>query len=785
MKVKQKFLRALLVLCMIFSIVPTKVYAMDSVPTSKWTDYAATSFAGGTGTKEDPYQIATAEQLAKLSVDVSNGNSYTGMFFKLTDNIDLNGHRWVPIGIYQQIQNENNECTNQFFAGFIDGNNKTISGLIVDERTDKYAAGLFGIIVNMNSDTVGVKDLTISNANIYASEEGLEDLYAGILVGWASANLGYKITFENITVSGAIEVESTNGNTSVGGMIGKGSRVSATDCKAENISITGASKSGGIVGFDSDSYYENCEVSGKVSGVAKLGGFVGETATGDMGNDDTYPVYKNCIADVDVTGSQLGGFAGYAVYGKFDNCVAFGDVTSTDSFGGVAYTGDLILIGGFMGSSHDATVIVNSCHAAGKITSATTSNYALCTGGFVGVYKGGTFTDCSFDGDKNSGLNSIGAFHNSTGVVAVSGIEAVGSEKTWEICERYYGNHKYGDWTIDKEATCAEEGSKSKYCLHCNKKTEETINKSTSHTWEEGVVTKEATATEKGEKTYTCSVCKTTKKEEIPALGAPAVGEEITSEDGSATYKVTEAGENGNSVTYEAPTDKNQATVVVPATVTINNITYNVTTISDTAFAGNKKLTSVTIGDNVTGFSDKTFKGCSNLKTVDVGNGVTSIPANAFKNFKKLTTVKMGTGVKTIGKNAFYGCKKLKNLTIGKNVVAIGDKAFYKCTSLTKVTIPSKVKTIGKSAFEGCKKLKTVTIGKSVTKIGAKAFYGCSKVKTLTIKSSKLITKKIGSKAFSKTPKSMTVKVPKKKFTAYKSMLIKKGVNKKAKFKKN
>ncbi len=69
------------------------------------------------------------------------------------------------------------------------------------------------------------------------------------------------------------------------------------------------------------------------------------------------------------------------------------------------------------------------------------------------------------------------------------------------------------------------------------------------------------------------------------------------------------------------------------------------------------------------------------------------------------------------------------------------------------------VKTIDKNAFYGCKALKTVTIGKNVTKIGAKAF--------------------------TKTPKSMTVKMPKKKFKAYKAMLIKKGVNKKAKFKKS
>ena len=119
------------------------------------------------------------------------------------------------------------------------------------------------------------------------------------------------------------------------------------------------------------------------------------------------------------------------------------------------------------------------------------------------------------------------------------------------------------------------------------------------------------------------------------------------------------------------------------------------------------------------------------------------------------------------------------------NVTAIEKNAFKKNKNLKKVTIGKNVKTIGKSAFEGCKKVTSITIGKSVEKIGEKAFYGCSKVKTLTIKSTKLTTKKIGSKAFAKTPKSVTVKVPKKKFTAYKSMLIKKGVHKKAKFKKN
>lgn len=96
-----------------------------------------------------------------------------------------------------------------------------------------------------------------------------------------------------------------------------------------------------------------------------------------------------------------------------------------------------------------------------------------------------------------------------------------------------------------------------------------------------------------------------------------------------------------------------------------------------------------------------------------------------------------------------------------------------------------KITAIEKNAFKNNKNIKQVTIGKNVKIIGKQAFYGCSKIKTLTIKSTKLTTKTVGSKAFGKTPKSMTVKVPKKKFKDYKSMLIKRGVSKKAKFKKN
>ena len=68
--------------------------------------------------------------------------------------------------------------------------------------------------------------------------------------------------------------------------------------------------------------------------------------------------------------------------------------------------------------------------------------------------------------------------------------------------------------------------------------------------------------------------------------------------------------------------------------------------------------------------------------------------------------------------------------------------------------------------------------------IGEQAFYGCKKLKYITIKSTKLNTKKVGSKAFTGIKAKATIKVPKKKYNAYKKMLLKKGVSKKAKFRK-
>ena len=80
------------------------------------------------------------------------------------------------------------------------------------------------------------------------------------------------------------------------------------------------------------------------------------------------------------------------------------------------------------------------------------------------------------------------------------------------------GHNYSNDWTIDKAATCQQEGSKSHHCSRCGSKTDVTVIQKTSHNWDAGVVIKNATYSETGVKRYTCNKCGTTKDESIAKL---------------------------------------------------------------------------------------------------------------------------------------------------------------------------------------------------------------------------------------------------------------------------
>lgn len=94
----------------------------------------------------------------------------------------------------------------------VHGNDKTISGMFVDERNNQYCGGLFGrISTQTDGSPVGAEDLTITNATVYVNETGLNECSGAILAGNVMGSDTQYVVFENITVSGSVEVISTNG----------------------------------------------------------------------------------------------------------------------------------------------------------------------------------------------------------------------------------------------------------------------------------------------------------------------------------------------------------------------------------------------------------------------------------------------------------------------------------------------------------------------------------------------------------------------------------------------
>ena len=546
MKEKIKYAGAMLICFIAVLFMQMPVLADDGVPETAWRDNAAADFAGGSGTEADPYQITDGAQLAKIAKDVENGTVYKDAYFRLENDIDLSAHRWNPIGVWKWYENGASE--NKTFAGFLDGNGKTITGLIVDERTDKNSAGLFGNIGdNAGAATnVGAKDLNIVDARIYATDEGMERSSSAILAGYVMANFGHTIRFDNISVSGTITNTKVGKTMISGGLIGEVCRATVDNCQAD-VTIKGGDNTGGFVGIDASSTYTNCKVTGKVTGLWAIGGFVGYAQEADP---RTMSTFKNCDAEVDNVASdrRAGGFSGYMEKGKASSCAALGDVTSS-------VTGWNPKVGGFVGEigTKDATgsAILDKCHAAGKVTAASPDYKA---GGFVGTHTEGTYTECSFDSEKNPGLAAYGEGDEAAVPVEAGTTPAVSGN----LCEDIYGGHAWeSDYTVDVAPTCGTSGSESIHCSRCgNSKSAREIPATGAHDWQ-WVIDTPAAVGVAGSKHEQCSICAATKPAvTIPALedaGASGAGSSGTETSGNTSSGTTAAG------SAAAPADTNAA----------------------------------------------------------------------------------------------------------------------------------------------------------------------------------------------------------------------------------
>ena len=522
---KKKLLGLLLAVFMVLTLAPTTARA--DVATEKWTDFTAPDFAGGSGTKDDPYQIATAGQLAKLAEEVNSGvvgKTHSGEYFKLTAPIDLSGKRWVPIG-YGNLSSKS-------FSGYFDGNNQVITGLYVDERGNNVCAGLFGVVVAGSDETV-LKNFCIENAAIYAgnstdsSVKAHPNIYgAGVLAGSLTTMGSSSATFigvENCQGTGQVDSKMY-----AGGLIGDASRAHVSDCSAD-VSVTGTCVTGGFIGNVFQGSYKNCTAKGSVSGGWGTGGFAGSV----FEYDDSVEI-EHCASYGDVTANNwnTGGFVGYLENGKVSNSVSYGNVTNT-------VTGWKPKTGGFSGTNTHGNI--QNCSAAGVVTG---SHPTIAPGGFIGYDDGGTTAGCAFDQEKNPALNGVGDVKASgSNQIAAVDTKSLNSN----ICGSYNGGHTLSK--VDaKKATHLAEGNKEYWrCENCGcyfsdasgstaiaaadvvipKTAEHTVDSTGWHsdadnhwntcecgeklnlsghsfTW---VIDKEATAEEKGSKHEQCTVC--------------------------------------------------------------------------------------------------------------------------------------------------------------------------------------------------------------------------------------------------------------------------------------
>ena len=191
-------------------------------------DIYADSYAGGDGSKTNPYEIATAKQLAKLARDVNNGNTpqaFLGKYFKLTADIDLKNGIWMPIGKYYNYGDGNG--ANRLFFGKFDGNGHVIKNMHIQwEGTETRSAwGLFSTLQGASSTNL----TTVTNLII-------EDATVEKKPGFDPHGPDYKVG----VVAGEIY-----GNTELSNIIIRGSEIKDND---ETYHINNESKIGGIAG---------------------------------------------------------------------------------------------------------------------------------------------------------------------------------------------------------------------------------------------------------------------------------------------------------------------------------------------------------------------------------------------------------------------------------------------------------------------------------------------------------------------------------------------------------
>ena len=303
------------------------------------------TYSGGSGTKDDPWQISSVADLQLLASTINEGKAaefdadctdtgngipgnYHGYYFRQTTDLDLKGiENWDPIGY-------SGGC---YFAGHYDGDGHTISNAKSTGKNDDEGfatAGIFGWLAFGS-----VKNLTVKNADFFA--EGNKNMsYAGGVLAVA-----YSCTVENCSAYNSKIESRRNPNNSnyAGGITGIALGSSFEKCASVENTIRHGSFGGGFIGAldEENSKFTNCYVANCiVTGCSDAGyntTLSGGFLSASMGPCDAILnncfVY-DCVAQPDETSKAsdyFGVFAANIQYGKVVATSCFYYVNANDA----------------------------------------------------------------------------------------------------------------------------------------------------------------------------------------------------------------------------------------------------------------------------------------------------------------------------------------------------------------------------------------------------------------------------------------------------------------------
>lgn len=641
-------------------------------------------------------------------------------------------------------------------AELVNKQNKLFSGCTVKLANDIVmddSESFTPIGLNRNRGFGGIFDgqnHTIKNMFIYNEihNENLTGLYVG-LFGSAIGKNSTTTTIKNLTVENATVIEKCDESTTIknvnqstqgtAALVGYGKNIYIENCsvKDSNVSNDVLRTTGGLVGNLNGGSISECKViNTKVNGILSEGLLSGVIDT--VGNPKTGPiVVDNAVKDVYVQGNVkgqdgskfTGGLVGNSVDSNISNAIVGKDsIIEGDSN-----------VAGIVGENRgDIKNCFNSAKIVGK------------------EYVAGIATGIGTELVKIENCYNLG--------------EVDAKDNTDKMGALTYADNKIFNVANSYNLGTVKDLSGDKAQFNTN----DTYT-NVAYNSENGIAAAEGTTGITG---YTAAQFK--DRTVVDALNANDGVEETVwyqnTENPDLAFNMTVTSDitvPGTLNVTLGKTMKLQASIT-PEDATNKTLVY---TSSDDTIASVKE--DGTVSGMKLGTADITVKAMDTGKektvkvTVKEAEKEPANPTNPAKPSQPTTkTVKKGTKL-IVGTNTFV-VTNVKAKTVS-----------YKGTKnkkAAKITIPATVKsgkqvykvtTIADNAFKNNKKIKTVVVGKNVRTIGKKAFYGCKNLKKITVQSS--IIKKVGAKAFKGINKKAVIKVPSKKYKAYKKVFKGKG----------